>query len=34
MPEYADGLYNEAWARPFQEERPAAAGKVEGGCYW
>jgi hypothetical protein len=34
MPEYAIGLYNEAWTRPLQEERPAAAGKVEGGCYW
>jgi hypothetical protein len=27
-------LYNAAWTRPLEEERPAAAGKVEGGCYW
>jgi hypothetical protein len=33
-PRYATGLYNEAWTRPLEDERPAAAGKVEGGCYW
>lgn len=33
-PAYAEGLYNEAWVRPQDEETPAAAGRVEGGCYW
>jgi hypothetical protein len=33
-PEYSEGLYNDAWIRPAPEEVPAAAGRVEGGCYW
>jgi hypothetical protein len=33
-PEYSENLYNDAWIRPGREETPAAAGKVEGGCYW
>jgi len=33
-PEYAVELYNDAWIRPSAGEIPAAAGKVEGGCYW
>jgi hypothetical protein len=27
-------LYNNAWTRPLQEERPAGAQQVEQGCYW
>lgn len=27
-------FYNEAWARPRPDERPAALEAVEGGCYW
>jgi hypothetical protein len=33
-PDYAEGLYNDAWVRPAPEEMPPAGGKVEGGCYW
>ena len=33
-PEYAQDLYNASWIRPLPEETPAAAGKVEGACYW
>ena len=32
--EYSQGLYNEVWVRPSADEVPAAAGRVEGGCYW
>lgn len=28
------GMYNDAWVRPSEEERPKNAHKVEGGCYW
>lgn len=27
-------LFNEHWVRPSQNETPASASKVEGGCYW
>lgn len=27
-------LFNEYWVRPSQNETPASANKVEGGCYW
>lgn len=27
-------LYNEAWTRPSEEERPVGAEDVESGCYW
>ncbi len=27
-------LFNENWARPSEEERPAGASRVEGACYW
>jgi hypothetical protein len=27
-------LINEHWVRPLPEERPDAADRVEGGCYW
>jgi hypothetical protein len=27
-------LYNEYWVRPSDEEKPAAAGSIEDGCYW
>ena len=33
-PEYAERFYNDAWVRPGPGETPAAAGRVEGGCYW
>jgi hypothetical protein len=33
-PEYAEGLYNEAWVRPALDEKPAGADRVEGACYW
>jgi hypothetical protein len=33
-PRYSQGLYNDAWIRPSLEEKPAAADKVEGACYW
>lgn len=33
-PQYAEGLYNEAWVRPAAEEKPAGADRVEGACYW
>ncbi len=33
-PFYAEHLYNEAWVRPLEEETPAKARQVEGGCYW
>lgn len=26
--------FNEYWTRPSESERPSAADKVEGGCYW
>ena len=32
-PEYVN-LYNDAWVRPLAGETPAAAMRVEGGCYW
>ncbi len=32
--EYSKGLYNQSWTRPLEEETPAQAGRVEGGCYW
>lgn len=28
------GLFNEAWTRPSDNERPKNFKKVEGGCYW
>lgn len=28
------GLSNEYWVRPSKEEKPKAAGQVEGSCYW
>lgn len=28
------GLYNEAWVRPSEEDRPQNFRKVEQGCYW
>ena len=28
------GLYNEHWVRPSDEETPQKASGVEGGCYW
>jgi hypothetical protein len=34
IPEYAQDLYNEAWVRPSLEEKPVAAERVEGACYW
>lgn len=27
-------LYNDAWVRPAQSEKPKGLGMVEGGCYW
>lgn len=27
-------LFNENWVRPSEEEKPAAANRVEGACYW
>jgi hypothetical protein len=33
MPPFA-ALMNEAWSRPLPAETPAAAGQVDGGCYW
>jgi hypothetical protein len=27
-------LMNEHWVKPAEEERPVAANKVEGACYW
>ncbi len=27
-------LFNDAWQRPLEEERPAGAAKVENQCYW
>lgn len=27
-------LYNDYWVRPNEDETPASANKVEGGCYW
>lgn len=33
QPPYCD-LYNEHWVRPSNEETPAKANRVEGGCYW
>lgn len=33
MPEFA-ALYNDAWTRPFESERPEAYKAVERGCYW
>lgn len=27
-------FYNEHWIRPFQEDTPRLADRVEGGCYW
>lgn len=32
-PDYVS-LYNDYWCRPADKERPEAASKVEGGCYW
>jgi hypothetical protein len=34
IPEYAQGLYNDAWVRPAPTEKPAGADRVEGACYW
>ena len=31
---YSKGLYNQEWTRPLEEETPAKASRVEGGCYW
>ena len=28
------GLYNDAWVRPAESERPKGAEMVEGACYW
>ena len=33
IPQYA-ALMNDSWVRPSQVETPAAAKKVDGGCYW
>jgi hypothetical protein len=33
-PAYSQGLYNQDWTRPMEEETPAKAGNIEGGCYW
>nr|WP_296959505.1 hypothetical protein [uncultured Mediterraneibacter sp.] len=27
-------LYNDAWVRPSDKDRPKVANQVEGGCYW
>ncbi len=27
-------LYNDAWVRPAESEKPKGLGMVEGGCYW
>ena len=34
QPDYSKGLYNQEWTRPLEEETPAQASRVEGGCYW
>lgn len=34
LPEYAQGLYNDAWVRPGAGEKPTGADRVEGACYW
>lgn len=33
-PRFYLNLFNEYWVRPGMNDRPDAAGKVEGGCYW
>ena len=27
-------IYNDAWVRPEENEKPRNANSVEGGCYW
>lgn len=27
-------LYNDAWVRPSEDEKPEGFNKIEGGCYW
>lgn len=31
---YVQKFFNDAWVYPSDEDRPKAADKVEGGCYW
>ena len=32
--EYVQKFFNDAWVYPSDEDKPKAANKVEGGCYW
>ena len=34
LKEISKELYNQSWTRPSENEKPAGAFKVEGGCYW
>ena len=31
---YVQKFFNDAWVYPSEEDKPKAANKVEGGCYW
>ena len=31
---YVQKFFNDAWVYPSDEDKPKAADKVEGGCYW